>query len=293
MNRKYYLFPMMAMTALSLTLAACDDKSEDAAAPADTSAAEVAPTTETATTMDSTTTASGMATTAGINAEGATAYATADGMSNGAVFLTLHNAQSAPDKLVGASTPVASTVELHQAATDASGVATMTKVDAIEIPAGQQITLEPNGYHIMLMGLSAPLAEGTPFDITLDFETAPDVTLPVTVTAASASSGMAPMDNSSMGAGGSMGTSETTGMGTSGTTGMSGTGDTMPQDGMTADESPAMPSATDEPMGGDAGTSGSATDTSPTTTTPPGSATPDMAPTSSSPGASTAAPTAQ
>ncbi len=173
MKRKHYLFPLMAVTAFSLSLAACDDnKTEDTAATETTVAAEAPVAAETAAPV-----------TAVVHAEGATAYATAAGSTNGAVFLTLHNQQTAADKLVGASSPVATTVELHESAVDANGVATMTKVDAIEIPAGQQVSLKPDGYHIMLLGLNAPLTEGTPFDITLDFENAADVTLPVTVTA--------------------------------------------------------------------------------------------------------------
>jgi copper(I)-binding protein len=182
MKRKYYLFPLMAMTALSLTLAACDDKVEN----------ETAATTET--TTEAPMAPEAAAPTAAIQAEGATAYATAPDATTGAVFLTIHNATATADKLVGASTPAATTVEIHQSATDANGVATMTKVDGVAIPAGQQVTLDSNGYHIMLMGLTAPLTEGTPFDITLDFETAADVTLPVTVVAPAGAT--MPMDHS-------------------------------------------------------------------------------------------------
>lgn len=217
MKRSTYLFPLMAMTALSLTLAGCDDKKDDTAATGTTT--EV-----TTDTMAATET---VAPASVVQAEGATAYATAEGQSNGAIFLTLHNPGTMADKLVGASTPVAATVELHQNAVDANGVATMTKVDAIEIPAGQQVSLSPEGYHIMLMGLTAPLMAGTPFDVTLDFETAADVTLSVTVTApvAAATGEAAPMDHSTM----DHSTTDTS---------------------VTTDESPAAPTATDEPMDG-------------------------------------------
>jgi len=188
MKRSLYLMPLMAMTALTLSLGACDDKSEDPAAVEQTTSA--AP--------DA---ASAVATpTATINAEGATAFATAPSSTTGAVFLTLHNPQATADKLVGASTAVATSVEIHESATDANGVASMNKVDALEIPAGQQVSLKAGGYHLMLMGLSAPLVEGTPFDITLDFENAADVTVPVTVTAAgaTASDATATTDHSTM-----------------------------------------------------------------------------------------------
>ncbi len=189
MKRALYLMPLMAMTALTLSLGACDDKSDDPAAVEQTTSAAPDAAAPSATTAVAT-----------INAEGATAFATAPSATTGAVFLTLHNPQAAADKLVGASTSVASSVEIHESATDANGVATMTKVDALEIPAGQQVSLKTGGYHLMLMGLTAPLVEGTPFDITLDFENAPDVTLPVTVTAAGAiaSDATATMDHGTM-----------------------------------------------------------------------------------------------
>ncbi len=133
----------------------------------------------------------------------------------------------------------------------------MNKVDAIEIQPGQQVSLKPDSYHIMLTGLTGPLTEGSTFDITLDFENAPDVTLPVTVTAPTAAAPMDTMDHSKM-----MAPADTT--------------TTTP----TMDESPAPADAvtpTDEP-----------TAMTPDTTTP----TPDMAPTSSAPDASTTTPSA-
>lgn len=172
MKRYLYLFPLMALTAATFTLSACDDKkSEDAAAteqtaPADTAAADsvVAPAPAT------------------INAEGAYAFATAES-TTGAVFVTLFNPGTAPDKLVGATTEAASSVEIHETSTDANGIMQMRKVDAVEVPAGQQVDLTPQSGHLMLMGLKSPLAVGTEFQITLDFETAPDVTVPVSVRA--------------------------------------------------------------------------------------------------------------
>jgi len=204
MKRALYLMPLMAATALTFSLGACDDtKTEDTAA-----ADQTTITAETPAAGDVAATTAPAAT---INAEGATAYATAPGAPTGAVFLTLHNPGAAADKLVGASTNVAASVEIHESATDANGVATMTKVDALEIPAGQQVSLKPDGYHLMLMGLTAPLAEGTPFDVTLDFENAPDVTLSVTVTApgATASDATATMDHSTMDHGGTAATPPT------------------------------------------------------------------------------------
>lgn len=178
MKRYLYLFPLMALTAATFTLAACDDnKTEDTATTEQTAPVETVTTPAPETTTDS---AAPPATSAIMHAEGATAYATTS--SNGSVFLTLHNPQSMSDKLIGATTDVADLAEIHETSTDASGIMQMRKVDAIEVQPGQQVDLTPQSYHLMLIRLKTPLEAGKEFQVTLDFENAPDVTLPVTVT---------------------------------------------------------------------------------------------------------------
>lgn len=174
MIRKYSLFSLMAVTALSLSLAACDDnKTEtgESAIPAQEApvAEQTAPTPAPAAVVTI------------VEAQNATAYATAEGSTTGAVFLTLHNPQDSADRLIGASSPVATTVELHVSTVDKNGVSAMNKVDAIELPARGGVTLSSTGHHIMLIGLTSPLTAGSTFDITLDFDNASDITVPVTV----------------------------------------------------------------------------------------------------------------
>lgn len=48
----------------------------------------------------------------------------------------------------------------------------MREVEAVELPAGQPVSFEPGGYHIMLVGLAAPLDKGATFTITLTLEKA-------------------------------------------------------------------------------------------------------------------------
>lgn len=188
MKRYLYLFPLMAFTAATLTLGACDDKKKEedqtqadqtTAAPADTTAT-TAPDANNAMTATTPTTA----TAAAVQAEGANAYATASGATTGAVFLTLHNSGTDADKLTGVKTDAATTAEIHESFVDDQGTMQMRKVDDVEVGGGQQVTLKPDGYHIMLMGLTKPLVEGETFKVTLTFEKAPEVTLPVTITAA-------------------------------------------------------------------------------------------------------------
>jgi copper(I)-binding protein len=60
----------------------------------------------------------------------------------------------------------------------------MRPVEAIDIAPGQRIALKPGGFHLMLMGLAAPLAEGDSFPVTLTFEKAGSVEVEVKVAAA-------------------------------------------------------------------------------------------------------------
>lgn len=176
MKRRIYLFPLMAATALSLSLGACDDNTaEDAAA--DQTSLTAPATLEAEITPEEVTAAV-------IHADNATAFATAEGATNGAVFLTLHNPQTVVDKLIGAKTSVPATVELHENVVSSEGTMQMRKVDAIEIQPGQQVILNPEGHHIMLMGLTAPLVAGETFTVTLDFENAADIAVPVTIVTA-------------------------------------------------------------------------------------------------------------
>ena len=80
--------------------------------------------------------------------------------------------KSATDvSLVGASSPVAGIVEIHEMKMDA-GVMRMSAVAALPLPAGKTVELKPGGYHVMLMALDRTLAEGEIVPITLTFEDA-------------------------------------------------------------------------------------------------------------------------
>ena len=53
--------------------------------------------------------------------------------------------------------------------------------DGLPLPGGETVSLEPGGYHIMLLDLVEPLEIDQEFELTLDFENADDVTVTVTV----------------------------------------------------------------------------------------------------------------
>jgi periplasmic copper chaperone A len=50
-------------------------------------------------------------------------------------------------------------------------------VERVALPAGQSVELKPGGLHVMLINLTGPIEPGSTIEITLDFETAPDLTV--------------------------------------------------------------------------------------------------------------------
>ncbi len=87
-------------------------------------------------------------------------------------FMAISNNGTEADRLIGVESDIAAKSELHESKVDANCVGTMTHVDGIDIPAGEAVNLEHGGYHIMFMGLNAPLVEGQTLSITLIFERA-------------------------------------------------------------------------------------------------------------------------
>ena len=55
--------------------------------------------------------------------------------------------------------------------------------DGLPLPAGETVTLQPGGYHVMLLDIAEPLEVGDEIELTLDFEDADDVTITVEVAA--------------------------------------------------------------------------------------------------------------
>ena len=88
----------------------------------------------------------------------------------GAGFITIRNAGAA-DRLLSASSPAAGRAELHTMLRDGD-IMRMRQVDAIAVPANGAVALAPGGLHIMLIGLTRPLAVGEQVPLTLVFERA-------------------------------------------------------------------------------------------------------------------------
>ena len=108
------------------------------------------------------------------------ARASAGAARAGAAYLRIVNAGAEADRLLGASSPVAERVELHTHRMR-DGVMRMRRIEAVAVPGNEAAELKPGGDHVMLMGLTGPLTQGGTFPLTLSFEKAGKITVPVAV----------------------------------------------------------------------------------------------------------------
>jgi copper(I)-binding protein len=86
-----------------------------------------------------------------------------------AAYMTITSTQGG--KLVEASSPLAASAEVHEMKM-AGDMMKMRAVDTLPLPAGKPVEFKPNGFHMMLMGLKAPLKAGDVVPIKLVIEDA-------------------------------------------------------------------------------------------------------------------------
>lgn len=97
------------------------------------------------------------------------ARATPPGASVAGGYLVIRNTGPAPDRLVGASSPIADRVEMHVSFED-DGIMRMRQQDSLAIPAGGHLELKPGAGHLMFVGLKQPFKEGQLVPLILRFE---------------------------------------------------------------------------------------------------------------------------
>jgi copper(I)-binding protein len=122
-----------------------------------------------------------------------------------AAYMTIANALSQDDALVGAESPAFGKIELHETVPADSSMEpgmgsmaphgttespapggeamTMRPVEAIPIPAGGEQALVPGGYHLMLMEPRGEIAVGDVVSLTLRFRSGATVTVDAPVRA--------------------------------------------------------------------------------------------------------------
>lgn len=99
----------------------------------------------------------------------------------GAVYLKIHNATQADDRLTGVRTPASEKAEIH-ISTNENGIMRMRHLsEGVPVPAGEIVLLEPGARHVMLIGVKKPLVKGQTFPLTLVFEKAGEIEMSVAV----------------------------------------------------------------------------------------------------------------
>ena len=83
-------------------------------------------------------------------------------------YFTIHNAGTKAITLTGASSVACGMLMLHKSSTG-SGMASMSDVDSVAVPAGGAVAFAPNGLHLMCMDPTAALKHGTTVPVTLQF----------------------------------------------------------------------------------------------------------------------------
>ena len=95
--------------------------------------------------------------------------ATVAGQQATGAFMTI--TASGDSKLIGAQSPAAKIVQIHQS-TMKNDVMSMQPVEFVVLPAGKPVALDPHGYHVMLIDLVAQVKEGDKVPLVLTVENA-------------------------------------------------------------------------------------------------------------------------
>ena len=156
-KRNKFLIAPIAAAALTFSLAACGSDSDSG----------VDATSETST--------------ADVTVTGAWIREPADGQSVSAAYGVITNNGDEEITLVGASAPIEGTVEIHETIMEDDGTMSMQeRTEGFLVPAGGEVTLEPGGSHVMIMGIDPTEIVGT-IDVTFIFDSGLEVVAPAEV----------------------------------------------------------------------------------------------------------------
>src|SRR5512147_3065222 len=72
-----------------------------------------------------------------------------------AAYMVISNVRETPAEIAAISSPDFEHTELHRTIVE-SGVARMVPIEKFQIPAGERISLEPGGIHLMLINPERP-----------------------------------------------------------------------------------------------------------------------------------------
>ena len=83
-----------------------------------------------------------------------------------AAYMSINNTTESAISITEISSPDFETAELHRTVID-DGVARMLRVEQLDVPAGENIRLEPGGLHLMLFTPQRMLSAGDEISLTI------------------------------------------------------------------------------------------------------------------------------
>lgn len=113
-------------------------------------------------------------------ASGGRVNPTAPGQTVTAGYLTLQNSSNKVETVVGASSPMARSIEIHNVSIN-NGIAQMRRLESLALPSGSVVRFAPGGYHLMIHGLRTRIAAGQTFPVKLHFASGRTIDVPMQV----------------------------------------------------------------------------------------------------------------
>lgn len=102
------------------------------------------------------------------------------GSDNTVGYLKVTNPSDSDLKITSIEAGISQKAELHVHSI-VNDRMTMRQVEAIEVPAGKEVVLKPNGYHLMFINLNQRIKPGSSVDVTFNYDDGTNqiITLPV------------------------------------------------------------------------------------------------------------------
>lgn len=92
-------------------------------------------------------------------------------------YLVLTNTGTESRSLLRIISPASDRVMIHRSSVDHNGIARMWPVGELTLKPGETLRFDPNGFHVMFTGISAPFVTGTRVPLQLLFEDEKEVTV--------------------------------------------------------------------------------------------------------------------
>jgi len=84
-------------------------------------------------------------------------------------YMEIRNQGEEADTLLAATSPAAARIEIHEMTVENEVMRMRPLPQGLALPAGEVVSLEPGGYHLMIFEPSEPLTQGKTFPLTLQF----------------------------------------------------------------------------------------------------------------------------